>query len=123
MPYTRKNITITKAYFARLRAQTQCQYCGAQPIDWHHINGAETANHRVSSMAARGVPIHKLEEELAKCIPLCRSCHITAHRHVPPQPCIKCAKLAKPLRKGLCNACYLRMKAYPYHSYASTCRS
>ena len=28
---------------------------------------------------------------------------------VPPKPCMKCEKLAKPLRRGLCNACRQRV--------------
>lgn len=81
-----------------------CVRCGKPATDRHHVNG-NTADNRPENVMI-----------------LCRSCHMALdgraeklaensrarHRPLPPKPCLKCTRLYKPLRRGLCSACYER---------------
>ena len=53
-----------------------CARCGDTdgPFDFHHVDPAEKVTHKVWSLSAA-----KRAAELAKCIVLCRSCHIDHH--------------------------------------------
>lgn len=79
-----------------------CEACGEPGVDRHHRDG----NPRNNALANIAV--------------LCRRCHMEAdgrlirfrdakgHRGkelVPPRPCTNCGQLAKPLRRGRCEAC------------------
>jgi Zn finger protein HypA/HybF involved in hydrogenase expression len=58
-----------------VRQQLACIGCGeSNPLvlDFHHL-GRKTAD--ISTMVRSGLPSSRIEEELAKCEPLCANCH------------------------------------------------
>ena len=118
-----------KGYVARLRITTPCAHCGEGPIEYHHVDHLDKSNDRVSSLVAQSnlnrpspVPWSRIAKEIAKCTPLCRSCHMkedgrleALHKAAPqqkgqiyvePSPCSCCHRIYKPLRKGMCTGCY-----------------
>lgn len=121
MAYDAEAKTAAKLHVAAIRARTVCSQCGGQPIEWHHEDHVVKTNRRVAHLVALGFPIPVIDEEIYKCEAVCRSCHmkedgraaaLTANRpykkgqtYVGLLPCANCSQLAKPLRKGLCNAC------------------
>jgi len=109
-----------KQHVAEIRAATFCEGCGGQPIEWHSESHETRSNRRVAHLVALGFPLSVIDAEIAQCQALCRSCHMKLDgrlaalqaakprqkgRVFDPKPCIQCGKLAKPLRKGLCNRC------------------
>jgi deoxycytidylate deaminase len=112
---------IAKEYVAKIRAVTYCSRCGAQPVDWHSDAHVLRPHFRVGNLTAQGNTPKRIQEEMDRCTPLCRSCHmatdgraaaLTASRPrkkgdvlVDKKPCENCGKPEKPLRKGLCNRC------------------
>lgn len=105
----------------QLRAQTVCAKCGAQPIEWHNPEHAAEPNRRIARMTrAPYFSVQKVLAEIAVCTPLCRKCHRREDgmTHLynqggalkstpqPPKPCAWCERPRKPLRRGLCKACY-----------------
>lgn len=83
----------------------RCERCDQRkPLERHHID-EDTGNNKPENLAA-----------------LCRRCHMEVdgrlaafvtlpkRKAVPPKPCAECERLAKPLRKGLCGACYERKR-------------
>lgn len=117
-----------QGYVENLRNETPCAHCGKSPIEYHHPDHPEKENDRVSSLVAQSNPSRpspvkwsRIAEEIARCIPLCRSCHMKedgrletllasapykkGQIYVPPAPCLICAKVVKPLRRGLCWGC------------------
>lgn len=89
---------------ARFSLSTHCERCGEQkPTERHHIDG-DTGNNDAPNIAI-----------------LCRRCHMIIDGRLdriaslsppvqPPKPCVECGRLMKPLRKGLCGACYERKR-------------
>lgn len=68
---------IAYAYVKEVRAQTVCAECGAQPIDWHDPGTRhEDKRNRPGRMAKRGASKREIDEEIARCIPLCRHHHM-----------------------------------------------
>lgn len=52
-----------------------CEGCGSsEKLEWHHLSRDEKVSHKIWSWSAP-----KREAELAKCIPLCSSCHDAVH--------------------------------------------
>lgn len=94
------NTTTKRARARRMYAATICETCGASPAERHHIDG-NTGNNQVTNIQI-----------------LCRRCHMeidgrlaifVSHRvdnRAPPKPCTNCRRPSKPLRRGLCKACY-----------------
>lgn len=92
----------------RLYALGCCADCDAPARDRHHVDGNPRNN----------AP--------ANVIPLCRRCHMARdgrlarfpmlprRARTPPRPCIVCAQLAKPLRRGRCHACNERHRRHGY---------
>lgn len=78
MPYSQENKTAALAFIAAKRKTVHCRECGGQPVDWHNPKHVEDPNMRVAGLAALGYPIEDIKAEMAKCVPLCRSCHVTA---------------------------------------------
>lgn len=64
-----------KRYVKEIRSRTVCERCGEQPIEWHHDDHPNKPHDRVSSLAAQGKPISRIDAEIARCTPLCRRCH------------------------------------------------
>jgi|1186.fasta_scaffold125459_2 hypothetical protein len=59
-----------------------CSKCGAEPAEFHHRQPRGPGDHKVSTLVANGVPIERLNREVAKCDLLCRKCHMwTDGRH------------------------------------------
>lgn len=115
------------AFVAEVNARTFCAHCGAQPIEWHNPDHVALGLqlHRIGEMARRAYAIETIRAEMARCTPLCRRCHMAEDGRLqqfvtaggsrmpkgsslPPKPCTECARLSKPLRRGLCGACYAR---------------
>ena len=116
------------AFVAALNPRTMCAHCGAQPIEWHNPEHVEQNRQRfrISTMAGKGASIEAIQAELDRCTPLCRRCHMAEDGRLkaldqyrsmpkvmpkrgrqPAQPCTQCERLYKPLRCGLCAACYM----------------
>lgn len=133
------NRTQIKEIIRSIREATNCNRCGAQPIEWHHESHVGNAHRRVSSLVQRSC-LKTVIEEIQRCEPLCRSCHMQEDGRIrellkkapnrrgssfPPKPCNLCGKLAKPLRRGLCYYCYERHRKdgrnYGGHLYADNC--
>ena len=119
-----------RAFIKELNARTFCAHCGAQPVEWHnpeHVQLNRQA-YRISALVQAPRSIAVIEAELARCTPLCRKCHMAedgrlsrfyamasapkTYLHVGLLPCTSCSKPAKPLRRGLCNACNSRERYY-----------
>jgi len=125
---TRLAITrpIAREFINRVNAATFCATCGAQPVEWHNPEHVEMnlGGRRISNMVGAGRAIATIREELARCTPLCRRCHMTADGRMdrlverakaprpstPTRPCTECSRLYKPLRRGLCNRCNERAR-------------
>ena len=77
---------------------------------------------RISAMVNTGQAIGSIEEEMARCTPLCRRCHMAEDGRLsrladrnragrpprPPRPCVECGRLTKNRGRGLCHTCYMR---------------
>jgi hypothetical protein len=123
-----KNRVVAQAFVAELNARTFCAHCGAQPIEWHNPEHVKLnrRHYRISHMASNGRPVNEIQDEMTRCTPLCRRCHmaedgrlkalierVTAPRTISQgKPCIECTAIAKPLRRGLCNRCASRCVYY-----------
>src|SRR5665647_1355588 len=66
-----------KRYVKGVRAVTFCDICGAQPIEWHNEDHPDCPHERVSSLVAQGKSRARVDAEIAKCVPLCKKCHMT----------------------------------------------
>jgi len=110
-----------RRFVARVRRLTVCAVCGAQPIEWHHPDHVDDPARRVGVLALYGSAFWVLKREIRACMPLCRRCHMQEDGRLrrlidqgfrrpeaPPLPCQLCGRLFKPLRVGLCAACYAR---------------
>ena len=104
-----------------INSKTVCLVCGKQPIEWHRKYHEEHPNSRVSSLRTQGVSVARIEKEIKKCKPYCRSCHMKidnrlkilqssrpyqkGKEYTPKMECNCCKKLFKPLRNGMCSSC------------------
>ncbi len=123
VPQTKREINraIATKFVNKVNQQTLCQHCGTQPIEWHHADHPKQPNARVSSLRTQGSSIRRIQQEMDRCTPLCRSCHMAEDGRteallastpnqkgvvlVGLKPCIECEKPYKPLRKGRCWTC------------------
>lgn len=118
-----RNREIATAFLAELNARTVCQVCGGQPIEWHHEDHPGQPNARVSSLRTQGLSLERIQREIDRCTPLCRSCHMRedgrlvellkraprqAGMVLPSGTCSDCGREFKPLRRGRCFPCYQR---------------
>lgn len=73
----------TKARRIRFTAGVRCVRCGSgESIHWHHRDPATKLAHQIWSWT-----IPRIEAELRKCEPLCRSCHEEHHAALLRSPC------------------------------------
>jgi hypothetical protein len=128
-----------RAIVAEINARTFCAHCGAQPIEWHnpeHV-ALNRQRYRISSLVAGRRAIRVIQEEMARCTPLCRRCHMREDgrlktlvdnrpyklgERAPLKPCSNCNLLYKPMRKGLCRRCYDRQWTARNHVVAANLR-
>lgn len=117
-----------RRFVAEVNARTVCAHCGAQPIEWHNPEHVELGRqaYRISRLIQSPRSIAVIRSEIARCTPLCRRCHMAEDGRLraflkmasapkpkaDPRPCVECGRLAKPLRRGLCNACSSRHRYY-----------
>jgi hypothetical protein len=122
MPFDDKAKLEARIFVDHIRANTICENCGKQPIEYHRPEHEENSNDRVAHLVALGFSIDRIKMEIALCKPLCRSCHMKEDGRierlhdncpnkkgmelVPPIHCIKCNKLTKPTWKKMCRSCY-----------------
>jgi hypothetical protein len=114
-----------RAYVDPIRAAAVCARCGAQPIEWHRDEHHARPHFRVAFLTAQGRTPQRIQEEIDRCIPLCRRCHmqedgraaaLTASRPrqkgsvFPPKSCIQCGTETKPSWRGMCRRCYDHMR-------------
>lgn len=109
-----------RTYIDEINARTVCAHCGAQPIEWHNPEHVEPGlgKNRIAMMPQRHAAIATIAAEMARCIPLCRRCHMVEDGRLgkfvvakkEPSPCLECSRLYKPLRRGLCGSCYKRKR-------------
>lgn len=109
-----------RAFISEVNAQTVCAHCGAQPVEWHNPEHVELNRRhmRISAMVNSGCPIPSIREELVRCTPLCRRCHMVEDGRLAtfviatkePSPCLECSRVYKPLRHGLCARCETRRR-------------
>lgn len=123
-----KNRAIAMAFLAALNARSFCAHCSAQPIEWHNPEHVRPGRerYRISDLVNQPRSLQTIQAEIARCTPLCRRCHMTEDGRlshfvtmasVPKpigdaRPCSDCGNPAKPLRRGLCNACNSRERYY-----------
>lgn len=65
-----------RAFVDALRARTFCVRCGRQPIEWHNKEHEQDKKQRISNMVGRGITPARIQTEIDKCTPYCRSCHM-----------------------------------------------
>lgn len=65
-----------KARYERWYENVVCAWCGAENIEYHHVN-PNNKNSLVSEML--NCSDKHIQEEINKCIPLCKKCHLKAH--------------------------------------------
>lgn len=132
---TSLRIKAAREYVDARRAETCCERCGAQPIDWHHDDHPQNPYLRISRLRGIGASIERIQREIDRCQALCRSCHMDVDgrrvariaalhagrdrqpyrptkKRVPElRPCADCQTLTKvPFRKGRCKSCYRRYR-------------
>lgn len=113
------------SFVAEVNARTVCAHCGAQPIEWHNPEHVELnrQHFRISAMVAGARSPRAIQAEMDRCTPLCRRCHmledgrmkdlvdrVASRPQEPAKPCAECRRPYKPLRRGLCGACYQRQQ-------------
>jgi len=116
-------------WFAQVMAETECEGCHTQPppedwpIEWHHRVRAAHRHTAVTHLVKLGASIERILEEMEKCVPLCRRCHMKEDgrlhqmrdihprkkgvRYAPllPQPCSICHRRKSAYRPGVCKQC------------------
>lgn len=121
--FPRKNRReLARDFVLTKNARTVCAHCGRQPIEWHNRDHVEQnrEDFRISALVRRGATISDIQDEMERCTPLCRRCHMQEDGRLqnnlangrltkPPRFCSTCAEqVTKPLRRGLCGRCYSR---------------
>lgn len=115
-----------RAFVAEINARTVCAHCGAQPIEWHNPEHVKQGkNHRrIARMVGKTFSIQAIQDEINRCTPLCRRCHMREDGRLqrfaeqarsrpkvkPPRLCTDCQELTTHPRRGLCKRCYDRVK-------------
>lgn len=83
-----------------------CERCGEPGRDRHHIDG-DTGNNVPENISILCRRCHmKIDGRLERLIEIARA----ERPIVPGKPCSECGKIAKPLSRGLCHACYERAR-------------
>ena len=59
-------------------ACTVCGYSDYRALDFHHVEPADKID-TIAQLANRSVSWHRIETELAKCVPICANCHRIEH--------------------------------------------
>jgi deoxycytidylate deaminase len=122
--YRARRRAVATAYVDEVNSRTVCSRCGAQPVEWHHPDHPSEPNARVSSLRTQGASVERIQREIERCTPLCRTCHMEedgrmdalrgagprkkGQVYVEPSPCDDCGRPTKPTRRGRCNHCYLK---------------
>jgi hypothetical protein len=67
-------------YVAEVRLELTCSICEDpdERIVWHHPNGDGHLG-RVSDLVSAVATIEEIDAEIARCVPLCGSCHAREH--------------------------------------------
>jgi hypothetical protein len=115
-----------KAHVTSIRANTRCEECGGQPIEWHNPKHAIKPQNRIGNLVNQAVSLAKIDREIAESTALCRRCHMKEdgrlaalaanaprggyHVKYVVSICIECGRECRPLRKGLCSRCYDKMR-------------
>ena len=94
---------------ARERARTRypaqcCKLCGAQNAERHHQDG-DPYNNEASNLAILCRRCHMIVDgrlESLKAMALAQA----GMERTQPQPCVRCRRMYKPRRNGLCSRCY-----------------
>lgn len=127
-PHKQRAIHRNRTWYALVMAETECAKCGKQPpiedwpIEWHHHT--RTPRHAsVAALVKLGASIARILEEMDRCSPLCRRCHmhedgraaqLTANkpmkkgvRYAPqlPDRCVRCGRRKAAYRPGICKQC------------------
>jgi len=75
---SRKTRTVKQRNRSYINSQkTPCVHCGASEVEWHHVDKS-TKLFNVGEY--RSYSIKTIQQELDKCICLCRTCHAAVHR-------------------------------------------
>ena len=68
-----------RVYVAQKRTEAVCG-CGSKDrIHFHHVKEDGTQKTKLSAAASSLWSLARIDAELAKCIPLCHSCHMEEH--------------------------------------------
>lgn len=109
-----------------VKAKLTCERCGDAPVEFHSETHDKNPENRVCALVVAGRSIERIKREIAICQALCRRCHMLADGRLErfkqngfrtpgdfPKPCSRCARLYKPLRRGMCAACYDKVMYRP----------
>lgn len=120
-----RRVSRARAFYASVIAETPCRRCGGKPVDFHNEDHRAIPRRRVGFMVASGRTPTAIADEIASCAALCRRCHMTEDGRLarlkaaqplqkgtslPPKHCANCERPYKPMRRGLCGACYRRTR-------------
>ena|SRR5688572_17010727 len=67
---------LAQEYMDEVNDKTICKNCGGWPVEWHNPDHIHEGKNRIGNMVSNGIRVESIQEELDKCIPLCRSCHM-----------------------------------------------
>jgi Zn finger protein HypA/HybF involved in hydrogenase expression len=106
-PFTsRANVAPAKRHVREIRKRTVCAHCGKQPVHFHHPEVDGNNQNRVSALVAYGATTERIDEEIARCIPLCPSCHSKEHARLAKEAGEKLKQIAPAKRYiRLCVVC------------------
>lgn len=90
----------------KLYAIGECQRCGKPATDRHHIDDNQS-NNKPSNILICCRRCHMQVDGRAERLAAWSPVH---NQPQPPKECTQCGKLYKPMRKGLCGACYDRKR-------------
>jgi ribosomal protein L40E len=129
MPYQYEKLIrrrlVAQEYVASVRAETICERCGSQPVEWHNESHAAKLYFRVSTLCILGRSIERIQQEIDTCEAFCRSCHMAIDGRAaalvaarpfkkgdrqPPRPCSECGAETNPQWHGRCRRCYDAMR-------------
>jgi hypothetical protein len=108
-----------------------CSICGSdKELHLHHEDPNSKIEHRLWGMSKK-----RREEELQKCIVVCKECHVDIHTDLKrqgflPRPhkdrklilCTKCGKERPVGAKGLCHSCYRRYQRDSKYIICKECK-
>jgi hypothetical protein len=70
-----------KEFITRFRKRCECIKCGLKKwylIEFHHLDPS-TKYKGVTNLQFNAYSIKKIKEEIRKCVPICRNCHMEYH--------------------------------------------